>query len=250
MKKFLLAAGGIILSFNMFAATPPVPTNPGAGVYVGQVYEGAARFVNILGRSGDNDLAGTPFQDSIKSAIVGPRTCLMLHQDSQFTGGTLFLTEGAHGDLGIYGASNITSSVQAFDLGPGDRCDEDGVARLYVDSNERGRFARVAPRHRSTTNDFGSIGNMNDQISSLYVPSGYCLVVWNDNTIGDFRLGRTVFKKFGPGYWDNLSLYGFNDVISEYHLEELRNHPDCYPWASPSSSGSDVPPSDNGNQQQ
>ncbi len=228
MKKFLFAAGGMILSVNIFAATPPVLNSSGtAVVYVGQVFEGAARSINSVGTNGDNDLAGTQFQDSIKSAVVGPGTCLMLHADSQFTGGTLFLTQGAHGDLGIYGANNITSSMQSFALGTGDRCDEDGVARLYVDANYKGRFARVAPHHASATNLNGSIGNMNDQISSLYVPSGYCLLVWNDNTIGDFRPGRTRLLKFGPGYWPVLSAYGFNDVISEYRLDPYTS--DCYP---------------------
>jgi len=231
MKKFLFAAGGVILSFNIFAATPPVLSNPGAQVYVGQVFEGASRSVNYAtGGPSDNDLAGTQFQDSIKSAVVGPRTCLMLHRDSQFTGGTLFLTEGAHPDLGIYGFGAVTSSLQAFVMEAGDTCTDDGAARLFTDSNQRGRRAFVAPRHGSGTNLNGSIGNMNDQISSLYVPLGYCLVVWNDNTLTDFRPGTTVSKKFGPGYWDNLSLYGFNDVISEYRLDRLSDYPGgCYP---------------------
>ncbi|MFG6485752.1 hypothetical protein ACG04R_03655 [Roseateles sp. BYS78W] len=94
MKKFLFAAGGIILSFNIFAATPPVLTSSGAVVYVGQAFEGASRSVGIVGTVGDNDLAGTQFQDSIKSVVVGPNTCLILNADSQFTGGALFLTEG------------------------------------------------------------------------------------------------------------------------------------------------------------
>lgn len=227
MKKFLFAAVGAVLSCNIFAATPP-SISSGALVYVGLAFEGASRSVSpYVGGPDDNDLAGTQFQDSIKSAVVGPGTCLMLHQDSQFTGGTLFLTEGAHPDLGIYGASNLTSSMQAFLLSPGDTCTENGVARLYVDANRQGRHARVAPNHWSGNNSNGSIGNMNDQISSLYVPTGYCLLVWNDNMIGDFHPGSTRLLRFGPGYWDNLSLYGFNDVISTYRLDPYTSN--CYP---------------------
>jgi len=224
MKKFLFAAGGIILSFNIFAAV----TDPGAVVYVNPAFGGASRYVaTYTGFAGDNDLAGTQFQDSIKSAIVGPRTCLMLHMDSQFTGSTLFLTEGTHTDLSIYGFSNLISSLQAFEMYAGETCTEEGVAHLYTDANQKGRRALVAPRHGSTTNVNGSIGNMNDQISSLYVPPGYCLTVSNDNTVTDFHPGTTRSTRFGPGYWGTLSSYGWNDVISEYRLDAYTSN--CSP---------------------
>jgi hypothetical protein len=160
--------------------------------------------------------------DSVTSLRVDYGSCAVLYQNSGFNGKALFFSGSQYSvpDLSFfpYGFNDETSSIQVFKEYHGP-CDSSSMAIFYYDANYK-NIAFYLPPGGSLIRDL-SAGNWNrrngrlqhadNAISSVSLPSGYCVVL-SDNA--NF-LGQSITLTYPT---PDLVLNNFNDKASSVRL--------------------------------
>ncbi|WP_282145975.1 beta/gamma crystallin-related protein [Alteromonas stellipolaris] len=186
--------------------------NINAGSLFASSYDNSYRVVGV-----DND--------SFSSVIVSTGTCLVVFKDSDYRGDHIFFSEGEYSSLGAYNFNDTISSLWVYPiqgLSRTNSCNSSDLVYFYRDSNFGGSHL-AAP---ADTSD--GIHRLNDEITSIKVPSGLCAVLTKHANFGGTKV------EFDDDV-STLSDYDFNDEASTFMVTSAGL---CDPTApSDSSSG-------------
>lgn len=193
---------------------------PGVILYKHADFRGSHTFV----RAGKNvrNLQRIGWNDKISSIELVDNVYIKIYEHANYQGASVTvrrdiidLAEFGKGIGGVW--NDKISSIKVY-YGSG-YDDDSGYGRsacmFYKHSNRRGSsYEGRKGRHRKISSSW------NDEISSVWIRSGYKLTLYEHKSYGGRRL--TLYGKGRRGSFYNLKDYRFNDKMSSYKLERTR----------------------------
>jgi len=192
MNRFLLLILTILVSTPSFANYALLYKDGNLALNPGQVLINA--YDNSFRTLGSDN-------DSFSSAFVSEGSCLVVFKDSDYRGDHIFLTEGEYPSLGNYNFNDTISSMWVYPIQGRYRinaCDSSDLVYFYRHSNLSGSFL-AAPVDTS-----GGFHTLNDEVTSIKVPSGMCAILTKDGNLSGTRV------EFDANV-NSLGAYNFND---------------------------------------
>ena len=203
---------------------------PGVYLYKHANFKGSRIFI----RAGRNirSLRSMGWNDKVSSIELVDGARIQIYEHKNYQGGhtTLYrdsidlvrLRRGVQGNWNdrISSIKVIHSSRSRHYDDYRDDYEDDEIAIFYKHKNRRGSsFEGRLGRNRKIKKRF------NDEISSVWVKSGYTLILYEHSNYGGRRVvlegkGRRFSRRGGSVY--NLKDYNFNDRMSSYKLERSK----------------------------